>query len=307
MERFRVLTGIPYDQFMVFPHGVAPEATFAALKKYDFLGTANSSNVPLNSPLPTDPTFLLRPYTVAYAKFLSLSRYPAEERIPRLEIAIQSFLGNPLLLYGHEGLFQKGISAFNGTADFVNQSQPDMRWIGLGEIARHLHLIRRREGGGFDVRMFSNAMDLKNPTDGDAVFYIVLDEGISLVIRSLTIDSTPAAFEQSRNRSTLRLVIPARQIRKLRIAYENDMDLSRGDIRKSGVYAGVLRRASDFRDLYLSRSSWGYVITQAYYRNGWDSIERYLERKWWIGLTCIGAFAGILYCRWRVGKRDAKK
>src|SRR5207249_3828831 len=38
MERFQALTGIPYDRFMVFPHGVAPEATFAALKEYGFLG-----------------------------------------------------------------------------------------------------------------------------------------------------------------------------------------------------------------------------------------------------------------------------
>src|SRR6202008_403069 len=70
MERFQALTGLPYDRFMVFPHAVAPEQTFAALKTYDFLGTANSSNVPIGVSFPTDLTFLLRPYTASYQGLL---------------------------------------------------------------------------------------------------------------------------------------------------------------------------------------------------------------------------------------------
>jgi peptidoglycan/xylan/chitin deacetylase (PgdA/CDA1 family) len=308
MERFTALTGIPYDRFMVFPHAVAPEATFAALRTFEFLGTANYQNVPLGTSYPAEPTFLLRPYTVDYANLLSLSRYPAGGEIPRSEIAIQSFLGNPLLFYGHENLFENGIAAFNAFADGVNEVQPDTQWTSLGEIARHSHLVRRREDGGFDVRMLSNEMDLKNPTDGDVVFNIERVEDPSPAIRSLTIDGTAAAFERSHGMLTLRMVVPAGQVRKLRIVYENDWDPSREDIRKRNVYAYVLRRASDFRDLHLSRSSWGSAITKAYYRHGWDSIEGYLERKWWVGLLGMGlAFAGLHYWRQRVGKRAAER
>src|SRR5206468_6538171 len=134
--------GIPYDRFMVSPHGVAPEATFAALKEYGFLGTANATHVPLGAGFPMDSAFLLRPYTVAYGNFLSLSRYAATSEVPRVEVAMQSFLGNPLLFYSHENLFDQGIGAFNGLADVVNQVQPDSQWTSLGEMARHLHLVR---------------------------------------------------------------------------------------------------------------------------------------------------------------------
>jgi hypothetical protein len=306
MERFRTLTGIHYDRFMVFPHGVAPEETFAALKQYGFLGTANLVSVPLGATSP--PAFMLRPYTVAYANFLSLSRYPAGVKLPRLEIAIQSFLGNPILLYGHEDLFVQGIGAFNAFADYVNQIQPDSHWTNLGEIARHSHLVRRREDGGFEVRMFSNEMDLKNPTDRDAVFYIKREEDFSLTIRSLTIDGVPAALERSGNTLALRLVIPARQVRKLRVAYQNDLDLSREDIRKSDVRAYALRQISDFRDLYLSRFTWGRDIKKYYYRNGWDSIELHLEQKWWVFVTCMAlAFVALRYRRLRTRKQAAKR
>jgi hypothetical protein len=296
MERFNALTGIPYDRIMVFPHGVAPEGTFAVLRSYNFLGTANYSNVPLGAAFPTDPAFLLRPYTVAYANFLSLSRYSAAGEVPRLEIAIQSFLGNPLLFSGHENLFYNGIDAFNAFADLVKTVQPDTRWTSLGEIARHSHLLRRRQDGGFDVRMFSNEMDLTNPTDDEAEFHIQWEEDLSLTLFSLTIDDAPAAFKRSMNVLALRLVISPHQVRKLRVTYQNDMNTSGEDIRKRNLHAYALRMISDFRDLYLSRSSWGHAITQAYYGYGWDSVERYLEGKGWVVLTCIGlVFAAVLY------------
>ena len=300
MERFHTLTNIPYDRFMVFPQGVAPQETFAALKRYGFSGTANSLNVPLGVNFPAEPTFVLRPFTVRYAGLLSLSRYPASEDIPRNEIAIHSFLGNPLLFYGHEDLFQRGIDAFDGVADVVHQVQPDTRWASLGEIARHSHLVRRREDGGFDVQMLSNEMDLSNPTKGDTVFYIRKQEEPTEVISILTIDGSVAEFGRVQNSLVLRLVVPAGQVRKLRLAYQSDLDLARVDIGRRSAYVYALRRISDLRDLRLSRSSWGNAIVQTYYRRDWNSIELCLEQKWWVVVGCVVlAVGGLWYHRRR--------
>jgi peptidoglycan/xylan/chitin deacetylase (PgdA/CDA1 family) len=306
MERFQALTGIPYDRFMVFPQGVAPEATFAALKTYEFLGTANYQNVPLGTPFPTDAAFLLRPYTVSYGNLLSYSRYNASGQVPHVEIAVQSFLGNPVLLYGHESVFDSGITAFNDGADFVNKLQPGTSWVSLGDIARHSYLLRRRKDGGFDVGMLSNEMDLKNPTDADVVFYIqrATDAAVDF---SLTVDGAQTAFEHSEKLLTLRMVIPGGQVKKIRVAYQNDFDPLREDIGKRKLHANVLRRISDFRDLYLSRSSAGQVFTRFYYRHGWASIEQYAERNWWVGLVGVGiVVTGIRYRRRRARRRLAR-
>lgn len=306
MERFRVLTGLPYDRFIVFPHGIPPEETFAMFKRYNFLGTANLADVPSDVTFPTDPAFLLRPYTTAFANFLSLSRYPVQAQVPRLELAIQSFLGNPLLFYGHEDLFVEGIGAFNAYADHVNEIQPNTQWTSLGEIARHSYLVRRREDGAFDVRMLANEMDLRNPADRDAVFYITREEDSS-AIHSLTSDGAPVAFERSKNMVALRLLIPAHQVRKLRLSYQNDLDPSREDIGKSGVRLYALRWISDFRDMYLSKFSLGRVIKRYYYRQGWDSIELHLEQEWWVYLCIVLVFAGLWYRLRRAREQAARK
>jgi len=287
MERFQALTGIAYDRFMVFPHGVAPELTFAALKKYGFSGTANSSNVPLDKKFPSEPTFLLRPYTSAYGGFLSLSRSPVSADIPQVDIAIQMFMGNPLLFYGHQDLFETGAGAFNAYADFVNRVQPGTNWASLGQIARHSYLLRKREEGGFDVLMLSSEMDLANPSEKETTFYLRRTRDADVDTSLITVDGSPVALERSGETMLLRLVVPAHQVRIVRVTYGNDLDLSQTEIGKNSSYASALRMASDFRDLKLSRSWWGSALTRAYYGHNWDTLEAHLEHRWWIARVVV--------------------
>ena len=297
MEKFRDLTGISYDRVMIFPHSVAPEATFTALKQLDFLGTANSLNVPAGSAFPADPTFLLRPFTANYGNFLSLFRYSAEGRVSRTEIAIQCFLGNPLLFYGHEKLFDNGIGEFNEFADLVNQIQPDTQWRSLGEIVRHLYLVRRRDDGEFDVRMFSSQMTLGNPTSSDTVFHVELEEDNPAALPSLAVDGSPAPLVRSGTKLTFRLVVPRGQTMNVRLRYHNE-NVASADLGRFSLHAAALRRISDFRDLYLSRFSLGRYVTGAYYRYGWDSIELHAEMAWRLVVALVGVgLAGAWYFR----------
>jgi peptidoglycan/xylan/chitin deacetylase (PgdA/CDA1 family) len=305
MERFEKLTGVRYDRLMVFPHGVAPEDTFRALKMYGFSATANSIDVPLDHTFPTAPTFLLRPYTGAYSNLLSLSRYSVEAPISELDLAIESFLGNPLLFYGHHEFFKGGIGAFDEMANRVNAMQPQTRWASLGEVVRHLYQIRRREDGALDVQMLSREMNLDNPTSQEAVFYIHSQDGPAPAIASLTIDGSPGAFEQTANGLALHLIIPPHQMRKIRVVYESDLDLLTEDTRKTNLYAYALRTISDVRDLYLPRHAWGRVVVAAYYDHNIRFIELYLERKLLLTVTvtvtvlCVFLIIGLCYIRKR--------
>ena len=301
MDRFTKLTGIPYDRFMVFPHGVAPEPTFAALKTYNFLGTANASNVPLGLSLPDDPTFLLRPYTKNYADFLSFSRYSVTGGIPKLEIAVQSFLGTPILFYDHAELFFSGSGAFNAHADAVNTLQPDTDWTSLGEIARHAYLLRKRLDAGYDVRMFSNEMVLENTTGADQVFHVELDKQM-LSGGTLTIDGAATHVTSS----VVELAIPARGKRTLRLTAPNDFNAATQDIAKRNPYVYGLRMASDFRDIYLMRSSWGNAFISLYYRHNWNSAELFLERTWWLFAIVIGALFFSIRSRRRMKRAHAQ-
>ena len=306
MERFRAITGLPYDRFMIFPHAVAPEATFAELRKSQFSGTANSMNVPLGSALPEDPMFLLRSYTLRYGGILSLFRYSAEGRIPRLEIAIQSFLGNPILFYGHEKMFENGIGAFNEFADEVNRANQHSRWTGLGEIARHLHLTRKKGAGEFDVQMFSNEADINNTTERDGIYNITLTADGLESVQSVAVDGHLQPFRLVGGSLVFRVMARANQLAKVRVRYPKGLDLSLGDVSKKDLKVRALRWAADFRDLYLSRSLVGSALSSAYYRLGLDKAELFLERTWWIILLCLGLpFIGNRYLRRNAANRPS--
>jgi len=197
-----------------------------------------------------------------------------------VDIAIQLFMGNPLLFYAHQGLFETGAGAFNWYADFVNRIQADTKWASLGQIARHSHLLRKREDGGFDILMLSSEMDLANPTEKEVTFYLRRTRDFGVDASVITVDGSPVALEQSGKTWLLRLLVPAHQVRIIRVTYRNDLDLSRTEIGKNSSYASALRMVSDFRDLKLSRSAWGSALTRAYYDHNWDTLEAHLERNW---------------------------
>lgn len=286
MERFRSLTGIPYDRFMVFPHAVAPEATFTLLTSYGFLGTANSSNVPMNVNPPRSLGSLFWPSTGVYGGLLSLYRHPVLGEIHRSQLAIESFFGSPLLFYAHENVFEDGTGAFNHVADYVNELQPDVRWASLGQIARHSHLIRRRLDGNLDVLMFSSEMDLVNPDPQERKFFVT-KMGLSAEPSSVTVDESPATPSRTAHLYRIDLSIPPHRVCKVRFTYKNDLDLKRVDVRKTGLYYYSLRMASDFRDLHLSRSKVASALIRGYYLHQWDKVELYLEGKWWLAAVFL--------------------
>ena len=281
MEKFTALTGIPYDRVMIFPHAIAPNETFAALKKYNFLATANSELVPLGSSAPEDDLlFYLRPVTLRYSDFPSLLRYSAEIRLPPAIIAIQLFLDNPALFYGHEMLFDEGIGSFNHIADEVNLVEPDIHWCGLQCVVQHLYVQRLREDGGEDVRAFSSNLILENPSPREKTFWVEKQENFQPEIASLTVDGQPLTFERKEKEGDIafQVIVPAMGHRHVSIEYRNDLNLASIDLSNTSLYILLVRRMGEFRDTTLSTWSAGRKLTKFYYKHNLDAYELYLEK-----------------------------
>ena len=99
METFRTLTGIPYDRVMVFPHSIAPEGTLGR-SRLTIIWRPSTRRMSLRVlSRPTDLSFALRPVTLSFGGLPSVSRYSAAAPISKSYIAINEFLGNPLLFY----------------------------------------------------------------------------------------------------------------------------------------------------------------------------------------------------------------
>lgn len=293
MEQFQRSSGVKYDRVMVFPHGVAPNATFGFLRSFGLMATVNSLNVPLGTPFPTDPLFLLRPYTTAYSQLLSMSRLSVEVPVSKVDLAIHSFLGNPILLYAHQGLLNGGNDTFNTMADRVNHMAPDTKWTSLGNIARHMYLLRNRGDGGYDIRMLSNEISLTNSSELKAVYFIAVDSTSESGVPAWTIDGSTRTVTPLANTSVLRLELPPHQTRLIHLNSVTTVAPITQEIRHTGLRHFALRHLSDFRDMVLSRHRWGRAIIGFYDKNGGELIELRTEKRWYVpaGITIAGIVA----------------
>jgi peptidoglycan/xylan/chitin deacetylase (PgdA/CDA1 family) len=263
MVKFKQLTNIPYDAVMVFPHSVSPQATFFELKRYNFLATANSLNVPSDATAPPGAEFALRTASLHFADFPSLRRYSAETAIPKTQLAIDAFLGNPMLFYVHESFFAAGTDAFNKTADTVNQLQPGTKWRGLGDIVQHLYLEKLRDDGNFDIRAYSGKVVLFNDHNRDALYFVEKEEDFALPLKIL-VDGKPYPFQRSETHLRLELPIKDGMTRQIEIKYGNEPNLAAIDIAKSSTKITAIRLLSDFRDNVVSNTTLGRQFIHSY-------------------------------------------
>ena len=258
MERFKALTGIPYDRVMSWPHEVVPPVpTLAALKEYNFLADVNADVVPLGLKRPDDPQFALRSGSTLFADFLTIKRLPASVRSAHSQIAVDSFLGNPILFYAHQDFFAADNGAFDDTARLVNRIQPETIWTSLGEVARHFYLLRRRDDENYDVKAFSSELSLRNPGSHDATFFVEKDGPCSTPISSVTVDGRPYPYDCSNGKLSFKVMVQAAQSSEAVISYQNDLSTASINVSKPSFRINALRRLSDFRDMTLSRYSLG--------------------------------------------------
>jgi len=266
MEKFAQLTKIAYDPVMVFPHSISPAATFSALHRDNYLATVNSLNVPSDASTPPGLDFALRTATLQFSSFPSLRRYSAETDIPPSQLAIDAFLGNPMLFYAHESFFASGIGAFNSTADFVNRLQPSTQWRSLGDIVQHLYLEKLRDDGNIDIRALSGSIRLRNDQTRNVTFFIEKQEDASVPLIVL-VDGQPFHFVRKGTQLTLQLPIAAGTTKLVEIRYPNSNNIAAVDISRSSPEATVIRLLSDFRDNAVSDTRPGRWFIRSYVKN----------------------------------------
>ena len=301
MNKFQDLTGLRFDSVMTFPQEVVPPLqTVRKLKEYGFAAAVNDGTVPLGSGQPSDPLFFLKPITSDFATFALVQRYLAEQSDPKSLIAIQVFLDGPLLFYCHQDFFTSGIGAFNSIADTVNQLQPDARWVGLGVVAQHLYLVKRRDDTHYDVLDFSPDFVLDNKLQRDVTFYVEKAEDGLTPIQGVTVNGQPSSFELSAGHLRMEVLVPGGSSRRVVIRYQNNLDLTTVDVSKKNLRFAILRHASDFRDITMSKYRVGRAISGFYYKHGLNELEISLERPLPLLILFLISSVAFLWFRKRV-------
>jgi hypothetical protein len=300
MGRFQALTGIPYDKVMVFPHSIGPEETLAALKKDNYLATINSSNVPMNAVRPSDLSVALRSATLSFAGFPSIRRYSVEEPLPVGLVAVNAFLDNPLLFYCHQLFFASGVGAFDAEADRVNRLQPGTLWRSLGDIVRHLYLVKLRDDGDYDVLSFTGAISLENISTRDSLFYVRKQEMDHP--GTVTVDGQSWPYLLHDGYLEMRIPVASGKSRALSIVYGNSPQSLAIGIEKRSFRVTCLRLASDFRDIILARVTLGRSLIHLYYERG-APLTLVLMCAFAVAVSCL---LGVWRLRMTIKSRTAR-
>jgi hypothetical protein len=266
MDRFTQLTRVPYDRVMVFPRGVVPLKGFAFLQRHNFLATVNGSNVPLGGEVPPDVLFYMRPATVLFKEFLSVRRYQVGS-IRRQRIALELFLGNPLIFYAHQDFFRKGANAFNETARLVNELEPSIKWTSLAEIAREQYRVRRI-ANGLQVTMFSPSVRLANREDKPQKVEVRIAVSTGAQLARGMLNGRPLVVERRGEYWRATLSLPAQSNSLVEIQYPVLGGRETAELGSGSPTVYLTRRLSDLRDIYLTRSIIGQKVVSLYYLVG---------------------------------------
>ncbi|MDP2726138.1 MAG: hypothetical protein Q8P59_01215, partial [Dehalococcoidia bacterium] len=214
MEEFKRAAGLPYGKVMVFPYNIAPAATIGILKKYDFMATVNSANVPLGETPKENYDFNMFPAVMEYGTFPLLERHTPEN----LPYPFLFFLGRPALTYGHIDDFRDGGDAFNALAQDMGKSwgKTPLEWKSLDYIIKRLYLEKVNQDGTIDVKFFTNDLVLENQSDEARVYNLWKAEGLEIPIEKVEVEGLPVAYRTGDGLLHVKVEIPPKSSKEVR-------------------------------------------------------------------------------------------
>lgn len=194
---FAARNGIAVDPVMVPPHEECSRAVAAGLRRCGFEAIAMTRPFPWLAPQPLSwltrpagagPLAGWRPADRAEGLTVFL-RHPFVDRSPA-ELALRAFLGQPLILYGHQADLRDGLGVLRETAAEVNRLGPT-RWCSLAEIAGGAYETRR-QGPRLEIRPLARRARVQVP---DGVEELVVEPagfGTGPIPTQLLVDRQPA-------------------------------------------------------------------------------------------------------------------
>jgi hypothetical protein len=198
VRSFEERTGIAIDRVMVPPHEECSRATVTGLRRCGFEAMTVTQPFPwlgdgeegwLARPPGTGPLAGWHPADLAEGLPVLL-RHPLNGRsLP--ELTLRAFLGQPLVLYGHQADLLEGLDVLTAAAADVERSGPT-RWCSLGEIAAS-SFETRRQGDRLDVRLLSRTARIEVPGDAEQLT-VDPPPGLSADAERLLVDGRERRF-----------------------------------------------------------------------------------------------------------------
>jgi hypothetical protein len=237
--------------------------------------TVNSTK-PFDVPKIEDEVGELRGITMEFGNFPMLIRKGipkpphGEATLKRLEnyIRLRLFLDLPVLLYTHHDYFKNGIDSFNSIAMTINEIQPKVVWSNLGDVARNLYLQRKINERVVEVLALTRHVVLHNTYENPKKWIFKKQEDLSVPIKEVLVDGKRRAYTYDGNHIKIEFYIDPGMQKEIIIRYDNLGEKTNYLYDDRSLPAILIRRLSDFRDIYLIKMPFGGSLVSLVYKMG---------------------------------------
>lgn len=165
MNNHQRLTGMPYDNVMVFPQGRYSIPALRALRKAGFAAAVNSDAWARdNAANPITVRDLLEVAVLRYDRFpMFLRRYPTES----FDFAFDALFQKPVLAVEHHEYFSDHCRAYGEFAGRLRSAGLELRWLPLKQALVETCQIRRSGAAELTVRHFLPEFRFRSPLPGE--------------------------------------------------------------------------------------------------------------------------------------------
>jgi hypothetical protein len=250
-------TDLGSSRVMVFPQGKFSSAAMRALRRAGFLAAVNTTRVPTDHPNATVPLVQeLQPAVTSYSGLpLFKRRYPAD-----LEgCALDLFLGRPAHIVEHHNWFRQGCGDFERCVQWLKSVQPGLSWPSLEVGLPQQQWRRTSTNGEMDIRFFTSQFSFENPLNDVASFAFSKPEPEANLVKSVTIDGQPVAYDLDEGMVRFCLELRPKQITAIEVKVDHGDNAVRWSPPfKYRVQVGLRRALSEVRDNHLAKHPTAY-------------------------------------------------
>jgi len=165
------LTGVPFDDVMIFPQGRFSAEALHALHACGYLAAVNTSVLPTGARGEGMP--LRELLDVAVTRFDGFPLFARHYPRDFAEFAFDLFLGKPAFVVEHHGYFRDGCGELENFVQQLNKLDDRLRWQNLAAICSTACLQRNVGDDEVQVRFYTNRFRITNDSAIDRRYALV--------------------------------------------------------------------------------------------------------------------------------------
>lgn len=250
MQLHRQLSGIPFDEVMVFPQGLFSAEALAALRASGYVAAVNTELSPSTMPEALSLRDLLDVAVTRFDNFpLFGRRYPND----LAEFAFDLFMGKPALAVEHHGYFRGGYRALETFVAGLNALDAEIEWTSLEAICSRACLRKTLRNGDLQVRFYTDRFHVENDTAQKQNYELLRSLPSNERLPSVTVDGRLQSCEREGNSLKILISLAPRQTAEIRVVAVG-ADRIDSPARKTVVHNLAVagrRLLCEFRDNYL--------------------------------------------------------